>query len=177
MMDAHATVLSPKYLETEKTNKTDSVSNDDFLQTVFGEKPSDARPVVISFDGDPASAPSRYWFGVSWQGIRGTPTRLPASANNYFSLAVFLPDEAGHFRRQKARFHALYAVMLDDIGTKVAMERLTLPPTWLLETSESNHQAGYLLRVPLTNGSDADRLMNAIVAAGLCDPGANGPRT
>ena len=71
---------------------------------------------------------------------------------------------------------ALYAVMLDDIGTKVAMERLTLPPSWLLETSPGNHQAGYLLREPLTDGSVADRLMNAIVAAGLCDPGANGPR-
>lgn len=176
-MVTHATVLRPRYLETGKTNKTDSVSNDEFLQTVFGAKSSDARPVVVSFDGDPASAPSKHWFGVSWQGISGTPTRLPSSANNYFSLAAFLPDEAGHFRRQKARFHALYAVMLDDIGTKVAIERLTLPPSWLLETSLGNHQAGYLLRVPLTNGTDADHLMNAIVAASLCDPGANGPRT
>ena len=66
--------------------------------------------------------------------------------------------------------------MLDDIGTKVAMERLTLPPSWLLETSPGNYQAGYLLREPLTDGAAADRLMNAIVAAGLCDPGANGPR-
>lgn len=176
-MVTHATVLSPKYLETGKTNKTDSVSNEEFLQTVFGAKSSDARPVVVSFDGDPASAPSKHWFGVSWQGIPGTPARLPTSANNYFSLAAFLPDEAGNYRRQKARFHALYAVMLDDIGTKVAIERLTLPPSWLLETSLGNHQAGYLLRVPLTNGTDADHLMNAIVAASLCDPGANGPRT
>lgn len=176
-MDADATVLPPKCLETEKTNKTDLVSNDEFLQTVFGANPLDARPVVVSFDGDPASAPSKRWFGVSWQSISGAPTRLPSSANNYFSLAVFLPDEGGHFRRQKTRFHALYAVMLDDIGTKVAIERLTLPPSWLLETSPGNHQAGYLLRVPLTNGTDADHLMNAIVAASLCDPGANGPRT
>lgn len=176
-MDALATVLPPEHLETEKSNKTDSVSNDEFLQTVFGAKPTDARPVVVSFDGDPARVPSRCWCGVSWQGISGALTRLPASANNYFSLAVFLPDEAGHFRRQKTRFHALYAVMLDDIGTKVAIKRLTLPPSWLLETSPGNHQAGYLLRVPLTNGTDADHLMNAIVAANLCDPGANGPRT
>jgi len=27
--------------------------------------------------------------------------------------------------------------MLDDVGTKVAMERLTLPPSWLLETSRA----------------------------------------
>ena len=103
-------------------------------------------------------------------------TELPADANNYFSLAVFRPDEAGQYRRQKARFQALHAVMLDDVGSKVAMERLTLPPSWLLETSPGNCQAGYLLREPLTDGLVADRLMNAIVAAGLCDPGANGPR-
>jgi hypothetical protein len=61
-------------------------------------------------------------------------------------------------------------------GSKVALERLTLPPSWLLETSPRNYQAGYLLREPLNDGLVADYLMNAIVAAGLCDPGANGPR-
>ena len=137
---------------------------------------ADARPVVVSFEGNPASVPAKVWFGRPWQGKPEVSTSLPASANNYFSLAVFRPDEAGQFRRQKARFHALHAVMLDDVGTKVAMERLTLPPSWLLETSAGNHQAGYLLREPLTDGTVADRLMNAIVAAGLCDPGANGPR-
>jgi hypothetical protein len=79
-------------------------------------------------------------------------TSLTLGANNYFSLAVFQPDDAGQYRRLKARFHALHAVMLDDIGTKVAMERLTLRPSWLLETSPGNYQAGYLLREPLTDG-------------------------
>ena len=102
---------------------------------------------------------------------------MVASANTYVSLAVFQADEGGQYRRQKARFDALHAVMLDDVGTKVAMERLTLPPSWLIETSPGNHQAGYLLREPLADGNAADRLMNAIVGAGLCDPGANGPRS
>ena len=101
-------------------------------------------------------------------------TDLPADANNYFSLAVFRPDEAGQYRRQKARFQALHAVMLDDVGSKVPMERLTLPPSWLLETSPGNYQAGYLLREPLTDGLAADRLMNAIVAAGFATPARMG---
>ncbi|MGR8932629.1 MAG: hypothetical protein ACU836_18570 [Gammaproteobacteria bacterium] len=66
--------------------------------------------------------------------------------------------------------------MLDDIGGKVPMERVTLEPTWMLETSPGNYQIGFLLAEPLTDGLSADRLMNAIVAANLCDPGANGPR-
>ncbi len=162
--------------ETGRSDETDTVDNEGFLLAVFGNALIDARPVVVSFDGNPANVPAKVWFGKPWMGDAGHSTTLPTTANNYFSLAVFRPDEAGQFRRQKARFTGLYAVMLDDVGTKVAMERLTLAPSWLLETSPGNHQAGYLLSEPLTDGAAADRLMNAIIAAGLCDPGANGPR-
>ena len=174
-MSAPETVFPLEAVETDITGETDLVGNSEFLLAVFGEL-VDARPVVVSFEGHPARVPGKDWSGMPWQGTLNLSASLPASVNNYFSLAVFRPDEAGHFRRQKARFQALYAVMLDDIGTKVALERLTLPPSWLLETSHGNHQAGYLLAEPLADGSLADRLMNAIVAAGLCDPGANGPR-
>ena len=176
MKNASETVLPPDPAETDITGETDLVGNGEFLLAVFGGELADARPVVVSFEGNPARAPAKVWFGRPWQGTPEVSASLPTSANNYFSLAVFRPDEAGQFRRRKAHFHSLYAVMLDDIGTKIAMERLTLPPSWLLETSPGNHQAGYLLGEPLADGGVADRLMNAIVAAGLCDPGANGPR-
>ena len=175
-MSAPKTVLPPDAAETDITGETDLVGNGEFLLAAFGDELAEACPVVVSFEGNPAGASAKVWYGRPWQGSPDTVVSLPSSANNYFSLAVFRPDEAGHFRRKKARFRALYAVMLDDIGTKVARERLTLPPSWLLETSPGNHQAGYLLSEPLEDGRVADRLMNAIVAAGLCDPGANGPR-
>jgi hypothetical protein len=117
--------------KTDKTGETDSVGNDEFLRAVFGDDLADNRPVVVSFNGNPVNAPSKVWFGRPWQGNTELPTSLPAHANNYFSLATFGPDEAGQYRRQKARFQALQAVMLDDVGTKVARERLTLPPSWL----------------------------------------------
>ena len=174
-MRTRETVSPPDAAETDKTGETYIVGNGEFLQAVFGNELADARPVVVSFEGDP-SVPPKDWMGRPWDGAGEVATNLPVSANNYFSLAVFRPDEAGQFRRLKARFQALHAVMLDDIGTKVAIERLTLRPSWLLETSPGNYQAGYLLREPLTDGAAADRLMDAIVAAGLCDPGAKGPR-
>ena len=174
-MSAIATLFPPDPSQTGVTGETDPVGNGDFLLAVFGEL-VETRPLVVSFEGNPATVPSRFWSGRPWQGTLDFSVSLPANVNNYFSLAVFRADEAGQFRRLKAHFQALYAVMLDDIGTKVAQERLTLPPSWLLETSIGNHQAGYLLREPLADGGVADRLMNAIVAAGLCDPGANGPR-
>lgn len=175
-MNAPKTVFPLSPMETDKTGETDLVSNGEFLRAVFGDDLADVRPVVASFAGNPTSAPGKVWFGSPWLGSTDMAANLPGDANNYFSLAVFKPDEAGQYRRQKARFHALHTVMLDDVGSKVAMERLTLPPSWMLETSPGNHQAGYLLREPLTDGLAADKLMNAIVAANLCDPGANGPR-
>ena len=171
-MNAPATFFTDATEETGKTDKTDTLSNNDFLLKVFGSLSGDARPVLVSFPGNPLEVPRSSWWGFPWHGAIDPP----ADQNNYFSLAVFRPDEAGRYRRLKSRFQALYAVMLDDVGTKVTEERLTLPPTWLLETSPGNCQAGYLLREPLTDGAIADQLMNAIVAAHLCDPGANGPR-
>lgn len=168
-------VPEPTFLDARKitaeTEETDSVSNSDFLQALFPNMQAGYAPFVVSFRGNPANGK---WNGHPWL---DHTVKLPAGANNYFTLASFRPDEAGVYRRRKSQFVALHVVMLDDIGGKVPHERLTLPPTWLLETSPGNHQAGYMLAEPLSDGLLADRLMNAIVAADLCDPGANGPRT
>jgi len=174
--DMSATDFPPAPPETDKTGETDSailVGNDEFLRTLFAGLSGDVAPVVTSFTGNPATVSQGAWKSRRWQ---DGGNAMPDEANNYFSLATFRPDDAGEYRRRKAQFVALHVVMLDDIGGKVPMDRVTLPPTWLLETSPGNHQAGYLLTEPLTDGLLADRLMNAIVDAALCDPGANGPR-
>jgi hypothetical protein len=172
-MTGSGIVLPSGANQTGETEEIDLCSNHQFLCALFGENPGEARPIVVHLKGNPATAPKAGWFGSPWSG-GADPER--SKANAYFSLAVFLPDEAGQYRRRKAQFKALHAVMLDDLGTKVTLERLTLPPTWLLETSPGNFQAGYALIAPLEDGLMADRLMNAIVTAGLCDPGSNGPR-
>lgn len=171
------TVSQSKPQETDISDKTDTISNLDFLREVFRERLEGACPVVVSFKGDPRTASKKSWSVKPWQNQGDRITSLLTDANNYFSLAVFYPDTAGEYRRLKTSFRALHAVMLDDIGTKVLKNRMTLPPSWLLETSPGNCQAGYLLSEPLMDGTAADRLMNAVVAAGLCDPGANGPTT
>jgi predicted DNA-binding transcriptional regulator AlpA len=92
-----------------------------------------------------------------------------------FLPGVFGPTRLANTAGRRRASSGLYAVMLDDVGTKVAMERLTLAPSWLLETSPGQSSGRVSAGEPLTDGGCADRLMNAIVAAGLCDPGANGP--
>ena len=176
MMNAGVTVFQIDSVETGKTDETDFVGNQDFLRAVFYGDLGSARPVVVSFKGDPRTVPKKLWSGRPWQGSSDLTEDLAADANNYFSIAVFMPDESGEYRRKKERFQVLYAVMLDDVGSKVPTERMTLAPSWMIETSPGNCQAGYLLREPLANGLVSDRLMNAIIAAGLCDLGAGGPR-
>jgi len=172
IMKTDRTVFQFDQPKTDETDKTDIVGNNDFLRAIYGSAISGTCPVVVSFKGNPLTVPAKKWFGNCWPGAD-----LPIDTNNYFSLATFRPDESGKYRRIKSRFHALYAVMLDDVGSKVSRERVTLPPSWLLETSPGNFQAGYILSTPIEDGPVADGLMNAIVAASLCDPGSTGPRT
>ena len=99
-MNQIKTVLPPAPVETGKTYETYFVANGEFLQVVFGSEPTERLPILVSFTGNPTSVPSKVWAGRPWQDSFDMTTDLPADANNYFSLAVFKPDEAGRFRRQ-----------------------------------------------------------------------------
>lgn len=167
------TVCTEAPTETCETCNTCNVSNDVFLAAIFDALPEGARPGVVSFPGNPApdGGPNSRWFA------RPAPAVTPPTCNNYFGVASYYNDDRGQFRRYRSTFAALHSVMLDDLGTKVDMDRLpaSLPLSWLIETSPGNYQGGFILAEPVTDAGLADRLMTAIIDAGLCDPGANGP--
>ena len=169
-------ILSKEVRETDQSDVTySSITNDEFLVAIFGVLPGDQRPVTCGFQGHPGIGPSGRWLGHA---CLAGKTKFSDEANNYFTLARFNPDGEGKYRRRKKTFAALHAVMLDDIGTKaVGLDRLTLAPSWLLETSAGNYQAGYILSEPVTDGVIAERLVNTIINAGLCDPGSDSPTT
>jgi hypothetical protein len=154
----------------ESCNTGISVANSEFLQAIFGEL-TESRPIVVSFPGDPHDKIKKpNWKGQAWH----FGTKTPTKHNNYISLASYTPDEGGQYRRKKEFFHAVHAFMLDDVGTKVSADRVTLEPSWAIETSPGNFQYGYILKEPLADVSSADKVLDAIIFAGLCDPGANG---
>ncbi len=163
--------------KTENSDTTYSVSNREFLETVFRAPEPSQTPFVVSFMGNPGNAPNGAWRGHTWIGDAQADGSLDGGANNYFSLAGFKAGNDGQFRRKKSQFVSLPCLMLDDIGTKVPIDRIGLEPSWQLETSHGNFQYGYLLKEPILHGRVADRLMNAVIAAGLCDPGSSGPCT
>jgi hypothetical protein len=99
-------------------------------------------------------------------------------ANNYVGCSSFYPGDDGSFKAQKTRFSACHFLMLDDLGTKVPLDRLgDFELSWLIETSPGNYQGGIILAEPLADAAAAVRLLNAVIDARLCDAGAKGPLT
>jgi hypothetical protein len=76
-------------------------------------------------------------------------------------------------RRQAEDTHAVRAIVVDDVGSKVERSRILAEPTWVLETSPGNFQLGYMLREWTADIPAADALNAGLIAAGLQDKGAS----
>lgn len=164
-------------LETDKTNQTSQIdrllNNFSFLNELFRLCP-EGMPATVSFAGQPAKGD---WSATPWDGSEQAAEQLPQMHNNYVSLAVFGCDEDGVYRRRKKQFVAIAAIVLDDVGTKVATDKVVVPPSWRLETSPGNFQVGYLFDAPITDLKSAEALSQALINAGLTDPGMSAPAT
>lgn len=174
------------YIETEqiifdgnKTDKTDitvqssdsdhsleSVTNDDFVSAIFGEYDQNLTPLVCSKAGDPDNSG---WTAQAWP-----CATADSNLNWYLAPSLFNADEAGKHRAKKELAHSIHAVMLDDIGTKVDPERLTQAPSWLIETSPGNYQAGFIFTQPITDIAKVEKFKQQLLNADLCDKGATG---
>ena len=162
---------STKAAESGKSGNAPTVSNRDFVLSAFNAVPEQATPVICTKSGDPRqggwpASPAK-WVG----------NVLPHN-NNFINCSSFYPAESGRLAARKDRFAACHFLMLDDLGSKVPFERLGgVRLSWLIETSPGNHQGGLLFDTPLTSRDTAIRLLDAIIAAGLCDAGSTGPLT
>lgn len=164
------TVTQNPLPQTDETVETDLlVSNDDFLMAIFGLVSADAlyKPLVCSKPADPDQGG---WTAKTW------PTDTShVDLNWYATPALFGPNRQGQYRAQKEQAQSVHCLVLDDVGTKIGIDRLdACEPNWLIETSPQNHQAGYIFETPISDLQQADALKAALIAAGLCDAGASG---
>lgn len=146
------------------------ITNAEFIAAAFPIIPQGAFVAACSKYGDPAQG--------GWLASRADQAvdKLSAATNNFVGCSSYYPGDDGSFKAQKTRFAAYHFLMLDDLGTKVPLDRLDgFELSWLIETSPGNHQGGIILAEPLTDGSMAVRLLNAVIDSGLCDAGATGP--
>jgi hypothetical protein len=142
------------------------INNLDFLQAIFRKNvPQGAAVTVCSLQGDPSDQ------GWTAQ-VLTRSTQLRETDNNYVSCSTFRKDEHGRVRAKKENVAATHFIMCDDAGVRFSLDRLdALPPSWLIETSPENYQAGYIFESPVS-GKDADDLLEMVIDAGLCDEGA-----
>ena len=146
------------------------LTNADFVTAVFPLFPEGAFAAVCSKAGDPCVGG---WIAGRADLVIANHT---AEQNNFVGCSSFYPGDDGSFKARKAQFAACHFLMLDDLGSKVPLERLAgFELSWLIETSPGNFQGGIILADPVTDGAVAVRLLNAVIDAGLCDAGATGP--
>jgi len=157
-MPQHApTFLPTEPLETGKGGEGGDfqITNAEFIAAVFTDLPDGAFAAVCSKSGDPDLG--------GWLASRAdqVANSLAAENNNYVGCSSFYPGDDGSFKARKARFSACHFLMLDDLGTKVPLDRLGgFELSWLIETSPGNHQGGIILAEPLADAAAAVRLLN-----------------
>lgn len=149
-----------------------AVTNTAFLAAIFHDTSAGGQPVICSILGDPQHAA---WIAQP-AGI--AKAWCPSDRNNYFNCSSFHPLDDGEIRATKARFAACHVIVLDDVGTKVPLERVEeFPFSFKLETSPGNFQVGIILDRVIKDPQLASRLQQALIDAGLSDPGATNPGT
>jgi hypothetical protein len=180
-----------KLIETSKRKSASEVSNQDFLTAICGGSipmgNTPARMICGKVSGDFESSLNSY--GVPAIVIHNEST-IPQSqdTNNYFCISSFRPSsikivkgpdgqeyKSGSWRRKGEFFHQIKCVSLDDIGNKVDPNKITLPPSALIETSPGNYQAHYIISGEETfNKEKCEQLINGLADLGITDGGAKG---
>jgi hypothetical protein len=146
-----------------------AVTNADFMAALFRALPEGVSAAVCSKPGDPEEGP---WPAHPAGQI---DAQCPGHHNNYFNCFSLQLEADGSVKARKGNVAAFHVLVLDDVGTKVPAECLgDFKPTYEIETSPGNFQVGFALSTPVTNAVEATHLQDAVVAAGLCDPGASG---
>lgn len=146
-----------------------SVSNSAFVTAVFHNLSTETYAAICTKPNNPEEG--------GWSAKRAdlTVEGLSIANNNYLCGSSFRLDADGSFNVRKENVASCHFLMLDDLGTKISMERLSgFELSWLIETSPGNFQGGIILSEPLS-AEMATQLHKAIINAELCDPGASGP--
>jgi hypothetical protein len=155
------------------------VTNTDFLNAMCDNMNPEERVMLCSFGGDPGTADASVWVARPWN--YGDTVSLPVQRNNYATISSFHVETDGKFYRRKDNFVRLYAIMIDDVGTKIPLSSIVrvpgFVPSSVLETSPGNMQVTYFLREWNLSHVQASelikRLVEKLVPEGT-DPGMMG---
>lgn len=154
-----------------------NINNKKFLQTIFGDSYIYAH--VTSFIDDPNNI-SIGQGGRCWAGGAYKDVNLLSNSNQFYTVSLFVPDEAGRSRRRKANFSGCHVIGLDDVREKLPIEQVERlpPPSIVIKSSLHSEQWLYLLATPCTDITQVDNLHDGLIKNGLApnskDPGQKG---
>ena len=94
----------------------------------------------------------------------------------YFATAACKREDGKLYHRKKL-FGSLRVVVLDDIGTKVPVDKIQadFPPSYIIESSAGNFQYGYILDEPVETLPAAEALIQLVYESGYSDEGGKTP--
>lgn len=152
---------------------------DDFIQNVFGQEWPNAWVTGFAHDPAASSADGKVqaiaWGGAPYQTARN---RIRPEHNNYLCISTFARGEDGRRRRRTALHAATFALMIDDVGEKVPLDRVKIQPTFKIQTSPGSQQWWYVLAEPEADGRKVKAVIDNLINAGLMtdnrDPGMRG---
>lgn len=96
----------------------------------------------------------------------------------YFGTSTVFPQTDGKLRNRMAEFSELHVVVLDDINSKVPIEKLPeafRSPSYIIESSPGNYQYGLVLNKPINNPDQAAALIQCVYTSGFTDAGGKMP--
>jgi len=158
-------------------------TNKEFIDAVFHTIPKGAYVYGTAFKLPPDLAPNGVWFGgrIKPRSLKGVSNYTSGDCNTFYVVSSFYPNDEGKVMRRKAQFAAAHVVTLDDIGdgpsAKISWDKVSLPGSFVIETSPDNCQVGYILKNPETDADYFNRTVDALIAQGLAsptDPGMKG---
>ena len=158
-------------------NDNESITPEVFINTVFPPelRRGDETPLIAV----PKSFVNAHGMTVNYFAQRGATSRALRSVRAggdawYYCVSTVQPRPDGAVKRTYDDIATAWVLPLDDIGTKNTREP-AVEPSYIIETSEGNHQWGYLIDpYPVSSGVGAgyyDDCLASCARAGINDPG------
>jgi hypothetical protein len=143
-----------------------------FIQTIFRNAKLDEK--VLTWSVSPQSNPA---FPVERHDLLRKLQRNTRPKAFYFGTSTTNPDpNDGKLYNRGALFRALHVIVLDDVGTKIPLEKLDgIEPTYIIESSQGNYQYGFVLAEPIEDFDKATAFIKAIYSSGYTDAGGAMP--
>jgi RepB DNA-primase from phage plasmid len=151
----------------------------EFLEVLSANLPEEERIILCGFGGDPANADHSAWKPLPYRPGRDLKfdIGLGDNWNAYATVSSFGRVADNTFRRRSEAFAAGRALLIDDVHTKVAFEKVAgVPPSAKVLTSYGNEQWWYFLSTPERDVARFDGIIRAFISQKLCDqdPGMAG---